>query len=149
MLLFSLLFFTIGLTHKVGAGGSAARIYQGDDNSTSAATIVELSENDMRRLTFVKLGIALGMFVLTAAACGLPLLVMACIARRAAAATHGRTDSAVNAHAAVANAASTSSVVAPASLPTRGSVPGCSSNSSVSHVGIAFAPPQAALSFAI
>ena len=37
---------------------------------------------DARRLTYVKLGVAVGMFSITAAACALPLLVITCITRR-------------------------------------------------------------------
>ncbi|CDS42809.1 zinc transporter zip1 [Echinococcus multilocularis] len=60
-------------------------IYTYSGNSTGSPDAV----SDGHRLTYVKLGVAVGMFSITATACALPLLVMMCIARR----MHSRTSS--------------------------------------------------------
>ncbi|VDD76241.1 unnamed protein product [Mesocestoides corti] len=54
----------------------------GSASSISPGNLTTISEDDMRRLTFVKLGVAVGMFTVTAIACGFPLLIMTCITKR-------------------------------------------------------------------
>ncbi|KAL5110778.1 Zinc transporter ZIP1 [Taenia crassiceps] len=59
------------------AGDLAIYTYSG--NSTSISNAVT---DDGHRLTYVKLGVAVGMFSITAAACAFPLFLMICVTRR-------------------------------------------------------------------
>eukprot|EP00108_Taenia_solium_P011597 TsM_000579500 transcript=TsM_000579500 gene=TsM_000579500 len=58
-------------------GDLAIYTYSGNSTGTSNAVV-----DDGHRLTYVKLGVAVGMFSITAAACAFPLFLMACITRR-------------------------------------------------------------------
>ncbi|VDM32783.1 unnamed protein product [Hydatigera taeniaeformis] len=62
---------------RCATGDLVIYTYSGNSTSDSSAVV-----DDGHRLTYVKLGVAVGMFSITAAACTLPLLVVTCIARR-------------------------------------------------------------------
>nr|CDS33921.1 zinc transporter zip1 [Hymenolepis microstoma] len=49
---------------------------------TYAENATQIVDNEASRLTYVKIGIAIGMFAITAGACSFPFIVMSCITRR-------------------------------------------------------------------
>uniref|UniRef100_A0A158QIH9 Zinc/iron permease n=1 Tax=Rodentolepis nana TaxID=102285 RepID=A0A158QIH9_RODNA len=49
---------------------------------TYAENATQIVDDEVSRLTYVKIGIAIGMFAITAAACSFPFIVISCITRR-------------------------------------------------------------------
>ncbi|KAM7537156.1 hypothetical protein Aperf_G00000061485 [Anoplocephala perfoliata] len=82
-LFFFFFFFFPFLTLFNGRGyciSSSLSDYTYDDPSKKESGKPE--NDDVRHLTYVKLGVALGMFAITAGACSLPVIVITCITRR-------------------------------------------------------------------
>lgn len=71
----------LALTTSVRCGGGTAAAIL--DTPLNGSIIAPHASEDSYKLIFTKLGVAFAMFVLVLIACGMPVLVMTCIKRRA------------------------------------------------------------------
>ncbi|KAM3184668.1 hypothetical protein ACTXT7_007889 [Hymenolepis weldensis] len=85
--LFLLLVLFSGLGHCITSGLS---------DYTYAENATEIADHEASRLTYVKIGVAIGMFAITAGACSLPVIVITCITRRICSHHSGSRSSALN-----------------------------------------------------
>uniref|UniRef100_A0A0R3SNC5 H(+)-exporting diphosphatase n=1 Tax=Hymenolepis diminuta TaxID=6216 RepID=A0A0R3SNC5_HYMDI len=63
---------------------------------TYAENATEIADHEASRLSYVKIGVAIGMFAITAGACSLPVIVITCITRRICSHHSGSRSSALN-----------------------------------------------------
>lgn len=71
-------------------------ITSGLSDYTYAENATEIADHEASRLSYVKIGVAIGMFVITAGACSLPVIVITCITRRICSHHSGSRSSALN-----------------------------------------------------